>query len=1022
MPAAFDKVPDKRGHLISQASGERELLVLRSGSLRIYGAVPDQSRKLVPDSIILLSQRCEISVQAGNCLQIRAHVSFDVEYTFKAPSKDVAEEWRVCIEDAIVCGAEKLRSYYEFLSKGSIAYKYNYSNSKRMRRHFWVDEERAQLCWGKARNDEERQTMDLKDSVGILYGPMTSTFQRCEQLEDSSWCCFSLLFHDRTLDLAVPGSAIEPWFMGLQHLLVQRAPGCVTLVHTDAHFTFRKVFHKIGDSAHRQGLVTRALFVRQLKALANNAAFREGLDKVQKEGYDLSAKRKNMPKDQSEEEAKAERRRLRKEAQAKAEAAAAAAGAKPLNDAKAKKASSSPRTFTPAARETASGTAATPATSSAARGTAGDSISLIAGAASPEQEEQDLMAMVAELERNLDAAASGLQALKPSWIKLGPTAMVGVPAYEKLTEVLQRDGISWQVEKCSELERELMNLRSAISTMQRQLQAGEKVEKQLKKLAKFFKDSDNQVQAAETELGSARTGAQTSETAKFTSETACERVEADTKHLDRRVQELQQQLQQATTKSGEMSLMLQKQNAEQLKELSKLSSEKTELTTRLEAMNKELKGTQQRKQENDKRLTATSSASKRLSERLRKLQGEVGGLQANQRQVREDCDLRLRGLADDFPALVGAVHRVGLQIETMTQRFLELAEERKKLHNLVLELKGNIRVFVRVRPISAKEKDSELPGEPTITFAEDCKVSVHEATTSRRKWFEFDKAFPPTCTQTEVFEEVKPLATSVLDGFNVCIFAYGQTGSGKTFTMTGNAANPGLNTRVLTELFSIRHQRQDEAEISLSIMISEIYNESIKDLFNKDNKKSLEVKSNPDGSSYVPGLTERSVTSVEEVLAAMTEASSNRTVMATDMNEESSRSHSIVQVKTVTALRKDKRQFVGKISLIDLAGSENVGKSGVTGQGMKEAQNINKSLGALGNVIQSLVNKGGHIPYRDSKLTMMLKDSLGGDSKTLMIVQSSPAQTNVTETLSSLNFAARARNVELGKAKRNEAK
>merc|ERR1719221_1401682 len=137
------------------------------------------------------------------------------------------------------------------------------------------------------------------------------------------------------------------------------------------------------------------------------------------------------------------------------------------------------------------------------------------------------------------------------------------------------------------------------------------------------------------------------------------------------------------------------------------------------------------------------------------------------------------------------------------------------------------------------------------------------------------------------------------------------------------------------------------------------------------------------------------------------------------MNEESSRSHSIVQVKTVNTDLKNKRQFIGKINLIDLAGSENVNKSGVTGQGMKEAQNINKSLSALGDVIGSLVAKNGHIPYRNSRLTMMLKDSLGGDSKTLMIVQCSPAQTNVTETLSSLNFASRARNVELGKAKRN---
>lgn len=320
--------------------------------------------------------------------------------------------------------------------------------------------------------------------------------------------------------------------------------------------------------------------------------------------------------------------------------------------------------------------------------------------------------------------------------------------------------------------------------------------------------------------------------------------------------------------------------------------------------------------------------------------------------------------------------------------------------------------------MNEKEKQAEPAGEPTITFAEDCKVSVFEATQSRRKWFEFDKAFPPKSTQQEVFEEVKPLATSVLDGFNVCIFAYGQTGSGKTFTMNGNAENPGLNVRVLTELFREREERRVEMDIKITLMVSEIYNETIKDLFVSKQKK-LDVKSNPDGSNTVPGLTELQVESVEDVIRAMKEAQSNRTVMSTDMNEESSRSHSIVQVRTTNISRKDKREYVGKINLIDLAGSENVNKSGVSGQGMREAQNINKSLSALGDVIGSLVAKSPHVPYRNSKLTMMLKDSLGGDSKTLMIVQSSPAQMNVTETLSSLNFASRARNVELGKAKRN---
>jgi len=325
----------------------------------------------------------------------------------------------------------------------------------------------------------------------------------------------------------------------------------------------------------------------------------------------------------------------------------------------------------------------------------------------------------------------------------------------------------------------------------------------------------------------------------------------------------------------------------------------------------------------------------------------------------------------------------------------------------------------RCRPINRKEAaDEPSSGEATINFTEDIKLGVYDAQHSRRKWFEFDHVFSPKSTQPQVFEEAKALVTSVLDGYNVCVFAYGQTGSGKTHTMTGYDGDPGLNTRVLQELFRLRTERSDGYTINLSISITEIYNESIRDLLMPSTKK-LDAKINTDGTVTVPGLHEEKVESCAEVLKCIENAGKNRATSTTDMNEHSSRSHSIVTVRTTCTVKGSGDTYVGKVHLIDLAGSENVGKSGVSGQGMKEAQNINKSLSALGDVIQSLVAKSSHTPYRNSKLTMLLKDSLGGDSKTLMIVCCSPAQSNVTETCSSLNFASRARNVELGKAKRN---
>eukprot|EP00438_Fugacium_kawagutii_P016351 Skav228393 [mRNA] locus=scaffold1911:63901:66884:+ [translate_table: standard] len=222
-------------------------------------------------------------------------------------------------------------------------------------------------------------------------------------------------------------------------------------------------------------------------------------------------------------------------------------------------------------------------------------------------------------------------------------------------------------------------------------------------------------------------------------------------------------------------------------------------------------------------------------------------------------------------------------------------------------------------------------------------AGVYDGQHSRRKYFEFDQVFPPTTAQVQVFEEAKPLATSTLDGYNVCIFAYGQTGSGKTHTMTGTGEDPGLNTRVLRELFRIRDERKNEYDIQISISITEIYNEAIRDLLNPDSKdaavqlpgspvhsfdmtglEKLDVRINQDGTCGVPGLSERPVNNVDDVLKCIGDASKNRATSTTDMNEQSSRSHSIVTVRTKCTL-KGSDTYIGKIHLIDLAGSELLG-------------------------------------------------------------------------------------------------
>jgi len=692
---------------------------------------------------------------------------------------------------------------------------------------------------------------------------------------------------------------------------------------------------------------------------------------------------KNSSVGDAEAEAKAERRRRRKEAKAgeAAELEAGTSRSKRSDDKKALNGSSH------------------------------------ATAAGSEFQEEELRKLVAQLEGDLDAQTLRLDSLRPQWL----AALGSALPMDNLQEVLRaEDKWAWQYEKCTELDREVLALKCTGSSMTRQLQVAEKAEKQLKKLAKQFKEAESQCQAMEQDLGSAKASEKGSETAKFSSKADLERAEVQTKQLEGRFRELQQQLQEAE-KGQELSGMFKQKNKQQEEELARIEKEKDEFKRKQDGLSKDIKSAEKKHQENEQRISATQGLSRNLASSLHGLHKEVLHLKESQKQVRADCDMQLRYIEDRFPVLKGRIETMVSEIDHLETKHREIGEERKKLHNLVLELKGNIRVFVRVRPMSEKEKATESASESTITFAEETKVSVWSEEIARRKWFEYDFAFNPTSTNTQVYEEVKALATSTLDGYNVCIFAYGQTGSGKTYTMSGTKSDPGMNTRVLNELFKIKAERKLEIETRMIITICEIYNENIKDLLGGKStlQKKLDVKIGSDGTCSVPGMTEIPVETADEVFKCIDDATANRTTMQTDMNDESSRSHSIVQVKTVCIHKKDKKEYTGKINLIDLAGSENTNKSGVTGQGMKEAQNINKSLASLGDCISSLVAKSSHIPYRNSKLTMMLKDSLGGDSKTLMIVQCSPAQSNVTETLSSLNFASRARNVELGKAKKN---
>ncbi|KAF8111237.1 hypothetical protein N665_0076s0224 [Sinapis alba] len=360
--------------------------------------------------------------------------------------------------------------------------------------------------------------------------------------------------------------------------------------------------------------------------------------------------------------------------------------------------------------------------------------------------------------------------------------------------------------------------------------------------------------------------------------------------------------------------------------------------------------------------------------------------------------------------------------ENLKAKFVEGEKERKELYNKILELKGNIRVFCRCRPLNFEEIEAEVSMGIDVESTKNGEVIVM-SNGFPKKSFKFDSVFGPNASQADVFEDTAPFATSVIDGYNVCIFAYGQTGTGKTFTMEGTPDNRGVNYRTLKNLFEIMKERENRYSYEISVSVLEVYNEQIRDLLvpasqNASAAKRFEIRQVNEGSNHVPGLVEARVSTIEEVWDVLKTGSSARAVGKTTANEHSSRSHCIhcVMVKGENLLNGECTK--SKLWLVDLAGSERVAKTEVQGERLKETQNINKSLSALGDVIYALANKSSHIPFRNSKLTHLLQDSLGGDSKTLMFVQISPNEKDNSETLCSLNFASRVRGIELGPAKK----
>lgn len=322
------------------------------------------------------------------------------------------------------------------------------------------------------------------------------------------------------------------------------------------------------------------------------------------------------------------------------------------------------------------------------------------------------------------------------------------------------------------------------------------------------------------------------------------------------------------------------------------------------------------------------------------------------------------------------------------------------------------------------ENSIEPLGSGTIVeflSEESCNIETKDFNGS----FTFDRVFDMSAKQEDVFNySLKQTVDDLMKGYNGTVFAYGQTGSGKTFTMMGpnsNIDNPelkGVIPRIVDRIFQMILNSSADIEYTVKVSYMEIYMERIRDLLNPSNDN-LPVHEDKTRGVYVKGLTEEYVSSADEVYQVMRQGSTVRAVASTSMNQESSRSHSIFVITVAQKNTVSGAQKTGQLSLVDLAGSEKVGKTGASGQTLEEAKKINKSLSALGMVINSLTDgKSTHVPYRDSKLTRILQESLGGNSRTSLIVNCSPSVLNDAETLSTLRFGVRAKNIK-NKAKIN---
>lgn len=574
---------------------------------------------------------------------------------------------------------------------------------------------------------------------------------------------------------------------------------------------------------------------------------------------------------------------------------------------------------------------------------------------------------------------------------------------QKKADRLQED-LQLKTKQETEMQEELEGLRD---TLQSEQQSSKEVKNELDKLKSLCDEKESALQAALMEKSRLETRLTSGQGRERDTLTTVGSVNSDIEMLTKLKEEL---------KSYEKELDASKEVSKKLMSEKNLLDQKVQ---RLERIKNEEKSTMEKVYADECRKLKSQIAEleQKLKVATRSLNvaesnlairnAEVDSLQNSLKELDElrefkaDVDRKNQQTAE-------ILKRQGAQLVELENLYKQEQVLRKRYYNTIEDMKGKIRVFCRLRPLNDKELSFE---EKNIVCSPDEFTIAHPWKDEKSKQHIYDRVFDANTSQEEVFEDTKYLVQSAVDGYNVCIFAYGQTGSGKTFTIYGSDNNPGLTPRATSELFRVIKRDGNKYSFSLKAYMVELYQDNLVDLLLPRNAKQLklEIKKDSKGVVTVENATVVSISSIEELRAIITRGSERRHTAGTNMNDESSRSHLILSIIIESTNLQTQSYARGKLSFVDLAGSERVKKSGSAGKQLKEAQSINKSLSALADVIGALSSDGQHIPYRNHKLTMLMSDSLGGNAKTLMFVNVSPAESNLEETYNSLMYASRVR-------------